>query len=93
MVDELNVFTSLNSNDYTSKFVKLVNEDVYLNDIMNHRFFEIYAVNFTAEKYQEIIQNLESENSLIRLVTKEEILNGKTKDNIEIGSNSKSILL
>lgn len=94
MVDEMHVFSSLNANEYNAKYVKTVKESAFMNDIINYRFFEIYQVSFDTmtEKYSEIIKHIESENSLLKLVTKEEILNGKTKEGIEIGNNSKSIL-
>ena len=58
----------------------------------NYFFFEIYNVTFTKDKITEIKEYIKKNNDKIILVSDMEIKNGFTKDNIEIGDNTKSIL-
>ena len=92
LVEEEKVFKNLSSVDFQSKYLKMVEDFARYNDIDNYRFFEIYNIEFNDNKLEELLKVIEDEKSNLRLVTKEEILNGKTEDGIEIGQNSKSLI-
>jgi hypothetical protein len=61
---------------------------------MNNFFFEIYDVDFSEEKINEIKDYISNQGQVKKaiLVTGQEIENGLTIDKIEIGNNAKSIL-
>jgi len=90
MVDEEKIFTKLGRNEFKSIYINLIEDVDDYNNIINHRFYEVYEVSFTQSKINEIREKLK--DSHIRLVSKEEVLNGVTYDGIEIGGNSKCIL-
>ncbi len=92
MVDEENIFKSLDIKDFTTKYIRTETPIKEIDGVSNYFFFEIYNVTFTGDKITEIKEYIKKNNDKIILVSDMEIKNGFTKDNIEIGDNTKSIL-
>ncbi len=92
MVDEENIFKSLDIKDFTTKYIRTETPIKEIDGVSNYFFFEIYNVTFTGDKITEIKEYIKKNNDKIILVSDMEIKNGFTKDNIEIGDNAKSIL-
>lgn len=92
MVDEENIFKSLDIKDFTTKYIRTETPIKEIDGVSNYFFFEIYNVTFTEDKITEIKEYIKKNNDKIILVSDMEIKNGFTKDNIEIGDNTKSIL-
>jgi hypothetical protein len=94
MVEEENIFDSLNQDDFEIQYLRTETPIKTLNGIVNNFFFEIYDVIFSEEKINEIKDYINQQGRVKKaiLVTEEEIKNGFTTDKIEIGDNSKSIL-
>ena len=92
MVDEEKIFKSLDIKDFTTKYIRTETPIKDIDGVYNYFFFEIYNVTFTEDKVTEIKEYVKKNNDKIILVSDMEIKNGFTKDNIEIGDNTKSIL-
>lgn len=92
MVDEEKIFKSLDIKDFTTKYIRTETPIKEIDGVSNYFFFEIYNVTFTGDKITEIKEYIKKNNDKIILVSDMEIKNGFTKDNIEIGDNTKSIL-
>ena len=98
IVEEEKLLNSLNSADYTSKFINTVvdiqkYDDKYAdmkNAHTTHRYFEIYEVNFSDDINKQFIDKCI--NNSVALLSKEEIIRGISNDGIKIGANAKSIL-
>jgi hypothetical protein len=94
MIEEENIFDTLDSNDYDISYLRTETPINPYKGIMNNFFFEIYDVEFSEEKINEIKDYISNQGQVKKaiLVTKQEIKNGLTIDKIEIGNNAKSIL-
>lgn len=85
IVMEEEILTNLTVNDFSTEYVNCV-ENIEGD---NHRYFEIYDVKFNDNIIKEL---LNSKKPNLKLVSKEEILNGMTNDGVHIGTSVKSIL-
>lgn len=93
MIDEENIFDSLEPEDIEISYVGLDTPIKEMNGMINNFFFEIYDVEFSEEKVKEIKEYISNQElQKLILVTENEIKNGFTIDKIEIGDNTKSIL-
>ncbi len=89
LVEEENIFSSLNNTDFNSTYKKTV-EQIETSDHSN-RFFEIFSITFSTEKLNQLLEQIKTNDKLI-LVTKNEILKGIADNGISIGKNSEAIL-
>lgn len=93
MIDEENIFDSLEPEDIEISYVGLDTPIKEMNGMINNFFFEIYDVEFSEKKVKEIKEYISNQElQKLILVTEDEIKNGFTIDKIEIGDNTKSIL-
>lgn len=94
MIEEENIFDTLDSNDYEISYLRTETPINPYKGIMNNFFFEIYDVDFSPKKINEIKDYINNQGQVKKaiLVTEQEIKNGLTIDKIEIGNNAKSIL-
>lgn len=92
MVLEEKVFDSLSKKDYDSEYISSEKILVQRDDFECFMYFDIFKIKFNIKKAREIFISMGS-NKNIRLISKEEILNGITNDGIKIGDNSKTILI
>lgn len=101
MIEEENIFDTLDSNDYEISYLKTETPVKEIKGLMNNFFFEIYNVDFSEEKINEIKDYIDFNwvrnynKDIVKkaiLVTEQEIKNGFTINKIEIGDNAKSIL-
>ena len=91
MIDEENIFDSLNDNDFTSTHIDTIKINQHRNEYDSYHFFEIYNVEFTKNKIKEIYKNILLKDKLI-LATKQEILN-EMIDGKRISDHCKAILI
>lgn len=94
MVDEVNIFSELKTNDFKTEYARTDSITTTLNGVLTNFFFEVYSIYFSDAKISEIKYYMENQSSIrnIILVSKEEILTGLTEDGNVIGSNTISIL-
>jgi hypothetical protein len=94
MIEEENIFDTLNSNDFDISYIGTETPINEIKGVLNNFFFEIYNVDFSEKKINEIKDYINNQGQIKKaiLVTEQEIKNGLTIDKIEIGNNAKSIL-
>ena len=78
MIDEENIFDTLSKNDFSTTYLRTEKKIVNINGIVNNFFFEIYNVNFSEEKIDEIKSFIDNQGELkkVILVTENEIKKG-----------------
>lgn len=94
MVDEENIFDYLDISEIDVSYIRTETPINKLKGILNNFFFEIYDVQFSNQKVNQIKDYINNQGQIKKaiLVTEQEIKNGLTIDKIEIGNNAKSIL-
>lgn len=101
MIEEENIFDTLDSKDFEISYLRTETPVQDIRGLMNNFFFEIYNVEFSEEKINEIKDYIhfnwvrDNNKDVVKkaiLVTEQEIKNGLTVNKIEIGNNAKSIL-
>ena len=101
MIEEENIFDTLDSKDFEISYLRTETPVQDIRGLMNNFFFEIYNVEFSEEKINEIKDYIhfnwvrDNNRDVVKkaiLVTEQEIKNGLTVNKIEIGNNAKSIL-
>lgn len=94
MVDEEGIFTSLDINEFKSEFISINKLNRIIDGIPNHFYFEIYNIDFSKSKTDEILDFIKNQGNIKKLilVTEQEIENGLTNTNTKIGDNANSIL-
>ncbi len=93
MIEEENIFDTLDSNDFNISYIRTETPIKTIGGVLNNFFFEIYKVDFSQKKINEIENFINTQKvKKAILVTEEEIKNGLTIDKFEIGNNAKSIL-
>jgi hypothetical protein len=89
--DETKILKNIDASNFTEKYIKTVKDIEFYNNINNYRYFEIFDIVFSKEIIQQLTEYMNNSN-LLYLATDVEILNNKTKTNIEIGNNANALL-
>ncbi len=94
MIEEENIFDTLDSTELDISYLRTETPINPIKGVLNNFFFEIYDVDFSPRKVNEIKNYINNQGQVKKaiLVTEQEIKNGLTIDKIEIGNNAKSIL-
>ena len=94
MIEEENIFDTLDESEFDISYIRTETPINPIKGVLNNFFFEIYNVDFSPKKINEIKDYISNQGQVKKaiLVTEQEIKNGLTIDKIEIGNNAKSIL-
>lgn len=90
IVEEENILTSLTPQDYNTEFIRLHKFTDVNDGVTNYRFFEIFKVDFTKAKLQELKSKID--NDKLILASLEDIRSGNISDR-RIAGSCRSILV
>lgn len=91
LVYEENLLSTLDTKDFSTRYIRTDYTSEYKNNVNNYRIFEIYKVKLQDSILEEILSNIDTKR--IYLASINEIKNHVTKDGVEIGTNCENIII